>query len=86
MGIFEQNPELFYIMVGLGALGLISVISENIVKRKKRSEPEILGFEAMRRGVSEYDLFIEAATHWKITGEQVEKDFKEYLIKGTPPF
>lgn len=57
-----------------------------MVRRRNRTETDFLTYEAIRREMSEFDLFVESASLWNIKTEQVEKDFKEYLRDGSLPF
>ncbi len=86
MELLSRNPELIYILVSFATFIIISLMMETRVKRRNRTEMESLTYEAMRREMSEFDLFVESASLWNIKPEQIEKDFKEYLRDGSLPF
>lgn len=86
MELLSRNPELIYILVSVASFIIISLMMEARVWRRNRTEMESLTYEAMRREMSEFDLFVESASLWNIKTEQVEKDFKEYLRDGSLPF
>jgi hypothetical protein len=54
--------------------------------RGERSDEERLVETALLRGMSEYELFSEAARTWGIAEHRVEEDFKRYLHRAEIPF
>ncbi len=86
MNLFNHNPELIYMIAGLGAFIILSFVVEVIVRRRRQTEPDALSSEAIRREMSEFDLFVESASMWNVKKGQVERDFKIYLREGSLPF
>ncbi|MCK4910794.1 MAG: hypothetical protein KAR83_04095 [Thermodesulfovibrionales bacterium] len=82
----SRDPVLIYFLVSSAAFIIISMLVETMVRRRNRTETDFLTYEAIRREMSEFDLFVESASLWNIKTEQVEKDFKEYLRDGSLPF
>lgn len=86
MDIFSQNAELAYMIAGFGSFMIMSLIVEIIIRRRRQTEPESLSSEALRREMSEFDLFVESASLWNIKKEKVDRDFSVYLKDGSLPF
>jgi len=86
MDLFSHNPELVYMITGFGAFIILSLVVEVIIRRRRKTEPESLSSEALRREMSEFDLFMESASLWNIKKERVDHDFNVYLRDGSLPF
>ena len=86
MGLLDHNPELTYMIAGFGAFIILSFVVEVIIRRRDKTEHETLASEAIRREISEFDLFVESASMWNVKKKQVDRDFKEYLRDGSLPF
>ena len=86
MDLFDHNPELVYMIAGLGAFIILSFVVEVIIRRRRQTEPDALSSEAIRREMSEFDLFVESASLWNIKEERVDRDFSVYLRDGSLPF
>jgi hypothetical protein len=86
MEVSAESPELLYFIAGIVVFIIISALVEIIVRRKKSGDIERLSQDALKRGLSEYDIFLESTNKWNIKEPQVEIDFKAYLQKGWLPF
>lgn len=86
MDLSNHTPELVYMFTGFGAFMILSLVVEVIIRRRRKTDPESLSSEALRREMSEFDLFMESASQWNIKRERVDRDFKLYLRDGSLPF
>lgn len=86
MDTITNSPEVAYFLTGFVIFTILTFAIEIIIRSRGISEIETLSNKARSRGISEYDLFMEAASEWKVNKNQVDMDFKHYLRDGSIPF
>jgi predicted AAA+ superfamily ATPase len=77
---------VLYPLIAILSLWLIRYMEERFNRRKPLSDEEYLAKIAKMRECSEYDLFRICGEDWRYSKAQIEKDFKEYLIRGSVPY
>ncbi len=67
------------------AATVIIYLLERWFQQKKADDEDRLAMLARKQGKSEYDIFVEAAAGWGISGERIEQDFNDYLLRSIIP-
>ena len=82
--VFEWRMIVFPLAM-FAYFGLMHWLDQRFANRGPLSDEEYLSFLARSRGASEYDLFRQAAATMHVTGDQIEQDFKDYLLYDRMP-
>ena len=82
--IFQWHLLLYPLAV-LAYFELLRRLDARWARKKPLTDEEFLSFYAKTRGISEFDVFTQAAPNWSVDPPQVKTDFKTYLQQGFLP-
>ena len=83
---FNGWAALLLMVVGLGYLLVIYLTAKREARPRPLTEAELLAKLGRIGPDTEYDIFFHAARDWRVLTDEVEADFKEYLLEGTIPY
>ena len=79
-------PSLLLLFLGVAYLLLIQYLSKRENRPRRLSEAELLAKLARVGPYNEYEIFCSAARRWHASPDQVDVDFKRYLLEGLIPY
>lgn len=86
LNLFNGWTALLLMVVGCSYLLVIYLTAKREARPRPLTESELLAKLGRIGPDTEYDIFFHAARDWRVSKDEVESDFKEYLHEGTIPY
>ena len=84
--LFNGWPAVLLMAVGISYLLVICLASKREARPRLLTEAELLAKLGRIGPDTEYDIFFRAALDWRVSKDEVESDFKAYLLEGAIPY
>lgn len=83
---FTGTGSLAIVLWGVGYLAVMHILARRESRPRRLTEAELLVKLARMGPLTEHDMFHRAAGDWNVSRQQVEEDFKTYLLEERLPY